>query len=73
MFKKFVNSVLGVLGLAVLGVTSANAALPAIVGTTLTTVQADGLSMIDLVWPVVVTIFGGFLLIKIFKRAASNI
>jgi len=73
MFKKLVNSVLAVLGLAVFGVTSAYAALPAIVGTTLTTVQADGLSMIDLVWPVVVTIFGGFLLIKIFKRAASNI
>lgn len=64
---------LGVLGLLVLGVTTAQAAIPAIVGTTLTSVQVDGLAMIDLVWPVMITLFGGILLIKIFKRAANKV
>lgn len=54
-------------------VTASVADIPAIVGTTLTEVQADGIAMIDLVWPVVVTIFGGILLITIFKRAANKV
>jgi len=55
------------------GVTTAQAAIPAIVGTTLATVQTDGLAMVDLIWPVVVTFFGAIFLIKMFKRSASKI
>lgn len=71
--KYFQKLFLSVLGLLMLGVTAANAAIPAIVGTTLTSVQTDGLAMIDLVWPVMITLFGAILLIKIFKRAANKV
>ena len=63
------------LGVAVLGAVSqgANAALPAVVGTELTTVQTDALAAIDLVWPVVMAVLGGFIILKIVKRAANKI
>ncbi|MFK5891203.1 MAG: capsid protein [Flavobacteriaceae bacterium] len=52
---------------------TASAALPAIIGTTLTTVSADAVAMGDLVWPIVVTIFGAVLLFKLFKRFGNKI
>jgi len=55
------------------GVGIAEAALPAVVGTTITGISTDGLALIDLVWPVVGAIVGGFILIKLFKRGASKI
>jgi hypothetical protein len=54
-------------------VTGAYAALPAVVGTTLDSVETDALALVDLVWPIVVTLFGAILLIKLFKRAAGKI
>lgn len=58
-----------------LGVFSATsyAALPAVVGTELTTIQTDSLAAIDLVWPVLMAIIGGFVIIKIVKRAVSKL
>lgn len=52
---------------------SANAALPTGIDTQLATVQADGLAMADLVWPVVITLFGALVLFKLFKRFGSQI
>ena len=52
---------------------SANAALPAAIGTQLTEIQQDGLDMADLVWPVVITLFGALVLFKLFKRFGSQI
>jgi len=49
------------------------AALPAVVGTTITSVQTDALAAIDLVWPVVITLLGAFILIKVVKRAMSKV
>ena len=49
------------------------AAVPAVVGTTLTEIQTDALAVIDLVWPVVLAIMGGFILIKLVKRGGSKI
>ena len=51
----------------------ASAALPAVVGTSLTEVQTDALAAIDLVWPVVMAVLGGFVVLKIVKRAAGKI
>ena len=51
----------------------AEAAIPAVVGSTLTAVQTDALAMVDLVWPFVMALFGAMLLIKIFKRAGNKI
>lgn len=52
---------------------SANAALPTGIDTALATVQADGLAMADLVWPIVITLFGALVLFKLFKRFGSQI
>jgi Phage major coat protein, Gp8 len=69
--KTYLASFLG-LFLALFGL-DAFAAVPAIVGTSLTGVQTDALALIDLIWPVIVAITGGFILISIFKRAAGKI
>jgi len=58
-------------GLALVG--QAQAALPASVTTAMTTIQTDGLALIDLAWPVVAALVGGFVLIKLFKRAAAKV
>jgi len=49
-----------------------NAAVPAVIGTTITGVQTDALAVIDLVWPFVLAILGGFILFKIVKRAMNK-
>lgn len=71
--KRISKSVLLILALLGLSITSAYATLPAVVGTTLDGIETDGLALIDLVWPVVGSIVGGFILIKIFKRGTSKI
>ena len=55
------------------GVTTANAALPVVVGTTLTDIQTDGLALINLLWPVIGVLTGAFVLIRIFKRGSSKL
>lgn len=57
--------------LAVVG--SAQAALPASVTSAMTSIQTDGMALIDLAWPVIAALVGGFVLIKLFKRAASKV
>ncbi len=52
---------------------SAHAALPAVVGTTLTEIQTDALALIDLLWPVVLAVMGAFVLIKLAKRGGNKI
>ena len=52
---------------------SAMAALPAGIAPALATVQQDGLDLADLVWPVVITLFGALILFKLFKRFGSQI
>lgn len=63
------GSVLGMLGL----VGTASAELPAVVGTTLSGIQEDAMAAIDLVWPIMLAVFGGLLLMKLVKRAANKI
>lgn len=53
--------------------TMANAALPTGIDTSLAAVQTDALAMADLVWPVVIALFGSVVLFKLFKRYASKI
>lgn len=50
----------------------AHAALPASVSTAFSTLETDAGSLIDLVWPVVITVTVGFVLIKLFKRGANK-
>jgi hypothetical protein len=52
---------------------SALAALPAAATDAFTTLQTDGLALINAAWPVVGAIVVGFVLIKLFRRAANKV
>lgn len=53
--------------------TIAAAALPEAATTAFTTLQTDGLALINAAWPVVGAIVVGFVLIKLFRRAANKV
>lgn len=55
----------------VLGTGVASAALPTAATTAFTTLQTDVLSLIDLAWPAAIAITVGFIILRMFKRAAS--
>jgi hypothetical protein len=57
----------------IVGSSSAMAALPAGISAELSSVQTDGLALADLVWPVVIALFGSLLMFKLFKRFGSKI
>lgn len=74
MFKSVRRVLSGVLAFVGIGATGvASAAVPAVVGTTIDAIQVDALAVIDLVWPVLITIFGGVLLMKVAKRVMNKI
>lgn len=52
---------------------TAMAALPAGITTGLTTIQSDASDLADLVWPVVLFVFGALVLFKLFKRFGNKI
>lgn len=68
--KPFVAGLVSLLGL-VAG--TAQAALPAAADTALDAVLADGQLLIDAAWPIVGGITVGFIIIKLFKRAANKV
>lgn len=68
--KKIIS---GLIALMAMAATSAYAALPASVGTTVTAIQADGISLFDLVFPVVAAFVGLTVVIKLFKRFTSKV
>jgi hypothetical protein len=49
------------------------AAVPAVVGTTLTQIQGDATDTINLLFPVIGAIMSLFVIIKIFKRGGNKI
>lgn len=68
IFKKI--GLIAVSFLASIGL--ANAALPASATAAFTTLETDTLAMVDLAWPVMVAITVAFILLRVFKRAASS-
>jgi len=58
------------LGLGVVG--SANAALPAAATTAFTSLQTDGLALVDLAWTAAVPITIAFIILRMFKKAAAS-
>lgn len=52
---------------------SAHAALPAVVGTSIAAIQADGEDIFDLVFPVVAIFLGFAIVIKLFKRFSNKV
>jgi predicted permease len=71
--KKLLLKITGAGVLMAAGVSSAFAALPAIVGATLTGIQEDGLSLADLVWPVLLALLGATILMKLSKRFGNKV
>jgi len=55
------------------GIASASAALPAVVGTTLTSIEADGMEFANLVWPILLGFFGVALVMKLVKRFGNKV
>lgn len=50
----------------------AHAELPAGAATVFTSIQTDGLALIDLAWPVMGAIVLGLLIMKLFKKVTSK-
>lgn len=71
--KKLLLKITGVGVLMATGVSSAFAALPAAVGTTLGTIKDDGLALADLVWPVILALLGAAILMKLAKRFSNKV
>lgn len=65
--KKFLLVLIGLL----FG-TSANAALPAAAAGAFTSLQTDALALIDLAWTVVIPVAIAFIILRLFKKAASS-
>lgn len=73
MLNSFKSKMAAVSGFVALGVSQAHAEVPAVVGTALTGIQTDALAAIDLVWPVVLAVAAGFIVLKVVKRVLSKI
>lgn len=69
LFKKIASGS----AVVVAGIASAHAALPAAIATEFDKVQADGLALADLVWPILLALFGAVLLMKLAKRFGSKV
>lgn len=52
---------------------NAHAALPLVVGTTITGIQTDGQAIFDLVFPVVGLFLGLSIILKLFKRFSNKV
>lgn len=77
--KNMINAVkrqAGMFGAAVVGVLisgTASAALPAAATTALTDLATDVTSILDAIWPIVVLVTIGFVLMGLFKRGAAKV
>lgn len=58
---------------SVMAMNVAHAALPAGIATGLTAIQTDVGDLADLVWPVVLFVFGSLIVFKLFKRFGNKI
>ncbi len=70
--KTLAKYVMSVFALTLGVVFSASAALPTAAGTAFTSLQTDVLALIDLAWPPMIAITVGFIILRMFKRAASS-
>lgn len=70
--KKLKIYALSMIGLLVAAIGTAEAALNAGVATGFTSLQADALALVDLVWPVTIAVTVAFIILGLFKRAASK-
>jgi hypothetical protein len=72
---KFLTQLFGVLTSVIalmFGMNVANAALPAAAATAFTGLQTDALDLVDLAWTAIIPITVAFIILRLFKRAASS-
>jgi len=72
MLKKIGVVLASIMGLMIVSVESANAALNAGVATGFTALQVDALALVDLVWPVTIAVTVAFIILGLFKKAAGK-
>lgn len=72
MLKLLKNKVVQVMGVFGVGIASAQAALPVSATTAFTDLQTDALALVDLAWTAAVPITIAFIVLGMFKRAASS-
>lgn len=65
-------AIASVVGVSMLSAGAAHAELPAPVAAAFTAIEGNFTSMETLAWPVVATITGGFILVKLFKKFANK-
>ena len=71
--KKLMFKIGGGASVLLAGLSAAHAELPAVIGTEFAKVQANGLALADLVWPILLALFGAVLLMKLAKRFGSKV
>jgi len=67
------NAAKGVGAFLALGSASAFAALPTGVATAYTTASTDFGDLMDLAWPLIITVSVAFLMVKFYKRTTSKV
>jgi len=72
MFKNIGVVLTSIMGLMIVSVESANAALNAGVAAGFTALQVDSLALVDLVWPVTISVTVAFIILGLFKKAAGK-
>lgn len=70
--KNFLKNGGLVLAGSLAGVSAASAALPTAATTAFTTLSTDVLDLVDLAWTAAVPITVAFIILRMFKRAASS-
>lgn len=69
---KFNSRIAGALVLAAASVSSAQAALPTEVTAAFSAISTDATDLLATGWPVLIVVFGGMILMKLFKKVASK-
>lgn len=59
-------------GVSLLATSSAHAALPTAVTDAITAFQGDATALINAGWPLLVAVFGGMILMKLFKKVGNK-
>lgn len=70
--KNFLKNFGLVLGILFASISSAFAALPTAAETAFTTLSTDVLALVDLAWTAAIPITVAFIILRMFKRAASS-
>jgi hypothetical protein len=66
------KNIVGFIGLFLASIGVSEAALNAGVATGFTSLQTDALALVDLVWPVTIAVTVAFIILSLFKKAASK-